>query len=151
MTTFSPTLEPTMEPTGMDFRIAKFKGQLGNFIAALTGRSNRLLDLETLTRGENIRTRRYARSQPVPIDQIVGSEGRTRDFDRKFHPLKSHNSSRWLSIARAWQRGVHLPAIDLIKVRDVYVVRDGHHRISVARYLGCAYLDAHVTEWVLDG
>jgi hypothetical protein len=37
----------------------------------------------------------------------------------------------------------------LIKVKDVYIVRDGHHRISVARYLGCKYLDANVTEWVM--
>jgi hypothetical protein len=138
-----------MEPTGMDFRIAKFKGQFGKIIAALTGRSNQLLDLETLTKGKSVRSRRYAKSQSVDIDQIKGSEGRINDFDQKFNPLKSHNSSRWLNIASAWQRGVNLPAIDLIKIKDVYIVRDGHHRISVARYLGCKYLDAHVTEWVL--
>jgi hypothetical protein len=136
----------------MDFRIAKFRGLLGKIIASLTGRSNQLYDLETLTKGKNIRGRRHARSQSVDINQIVGSEGRTQDFDRKFYPLKSHNGGRWLNIALAWQRGVHFPAIDLIKIQDVYIVRDGHHRISVARYLGCKYLDAHVTEWVLgDG
>ena len=150
MTTFSPTLEPSMQPTGMDFRIAKFKGLIGKIVAAITGRPNQLVDLETLTTGKNIRTRRYARSHSVNINQIKGSEGRCQDFDQKFNPLKSHNCERWLNIASAWQRGVNLPAIDLIKVQDVYVVRDGHHRISVARYLGCAYLDAHVTEWVLE-
>lgn len=150
MVSFSPSLEPTMEPTGMDFRIAKFKGQFGKFIANLTGHSNQLLDLESLTKGKTVRTRRYARTQSVDIDQIKGSEGRCKDFDRKFNPLKSHNCSRWLNIAHAWLRGVHLPAVDLIKVKDVYVVRDGHHRISVARYLGCKYLDAHVIEWELS-
>ena len=150
MVSFSPSLEPSMEPTGMDFRIAKFKGHLGKFIALLTGHSNQLLDLESLTKGKTVRTRRYARTQSVDIEQIMGSEGRCKDFDRKFNPLKSHNCSRWLNIAHAWLRGVHLPAVDLIKVEDVYVVRDGHHRISVARYLGCKYLDAHVIEWELS-
>ena len=149
MVSFSPSLEPAMEPTGMDFRIAKFKGHLGKFIALFTGHSNQLLDLNSLTKGKTVRTRRYARTQSVDIDQIMGSEGRCKDFDRKFNPLKSHNCSRWLNIAHAWLRGVHLPAVDLIKVKDVYVVRDGHHRISVARYLGCKYLDAHVIEWEL--
>lgn len=98
-----------------------------------------------------MRSRRYARTQTVCIDEIRGSEGRCQDFDDKFNPLKSHNKERRLNIARAWARGVSLPAIDLIKVGDVCVVRDGHHRISVARYLGCDFLDANVTEWVLEG
>ena len=150
MVTISPALEPSMEPTAFDFRIAKFKGQIDRAITAITGRSNQLLDLGTLIEGKNIRCRRYARTRSVNIDHIKGSEGRTKDFDHKFNPLKSHNCDRWLSIASAWQRGTNLPAIDLIKVKDIYVVRDGHHRVSVARYLGCKYLDAHVTEWFLE-
>jgi hypothetical protein len=134
----------------MDFRIAKFRGRFGRVLAKLTGRSNQLTDLDTLTQDRNVRSRRYARTQTVCIDEIRGSEGRCQDFDARFNPLKSHNRERWLNIAWAWQRGVNLPAIDLIKVKDVYVVRDGHHRISVARYLGCDFMDAHVTEWVLD-
>jgi hypothetical protein len=35
-------------------------------------------------------------------------------------------------------------AVALIQVGDVYFVRDGHHRISVARALGQAYIDAKV-------
>ena len=83
------------------------------------------------------------------IDQIKGSEGRSQDFDQDFNPLKLRNQGRWLSIARAWHHGVSLPAVDLIKVGDVYLVRDGHHRISVARYMGSDFIDARVTEWVL--
>jgi hypothetical protein len=150
MFTFSVSLEPSMEPTSMDFRIAKFKGQFGKIIAAFTGHKNHLLDIKTLTKGKTVCGHRYTQSRSIDIDQIKGSEGRAEDFDQKFHPLKSHTCDRWLNIARAWQRGLHLPAIDLIKVNDVYIVRDGHHRISVARYLGCKYIDAHVTEWVLS-
>jgi hypothetical protein len=40
---------------------------------------------------------------------------------------------------------IGLPAIDLLQVGDTYFVRDGHHRISVARALGADYIDANVT------
>ena len=80
---------------------------------------------------------RHLGTQTVPISQIRGSsaEGRCRDFDADFRPLKSHNESRWLSIAAARQRGVELPPIILIQVGEIYFVQDGHHRISVARAL----------------
>jgi hypothetical protein len=72
----------------------------------------------------------------VQIDRISGSEGRSSDFDRAFNPLRSHNRDRWLGITAARRRGKSLPPIELIQVRGVYFVRDGHHRISVARALG---------------
>ena len=58
---------------------------------------------------------------------------RSGDFDRNFHPLETHTRSRWLSIAVARLNGQAMPAVELIKVGEVYAVRDGHHRISVAR------------------
>jgi len=42
-----------------------------------------------------------------------------------------------------------MPAVELIKVGEVYAVRDGHHRISVARALGEDFIDARVTAWEL--
>jgi hypothetical protein len=67
---------------------------------------------------------------------IRGSESRSSDFDRDFNPLHDHNRRRWLNVAAARQRGKALPLVKLIQVGDVYFVRDGHHRISVARALG---------------
>ena len=136
-------------PSTSDFQAAKFRGLVRKIVAAFTGRSNQLLNLETLTSGKNIRCRFHAGVNTVDIDKIKGSEGRGQDFDHKFHPLKSHNKARWLNIARAWRRG-GLPAVELIKVKDIYIVRDGHHRVSVARFYGCKALDAQVTEWFLD-
>jgi len=150
MSTYTQSLVPSHRVTTTDFRKAKFRGQLGKLLATITGRSNQLLDLETLAKENNIRSRRYAGTRTVNIDEIKGSEGRTQDFDHNFNPLKSHNRARWINIARAWMFGISLPAIDLIKVKDVYLVRDGHHRVSVARYMGCDFLDANVTEWVLE-
>lgn len=63
--------------------------------------------------------------------------------------MKTHTRRRWLSIAVARLNGQAMPAVELIKVGDVYVVRDGHHRISVARALGEGFVDAHVTAWEL--
>jgi len=106
--------------------------------------------VETISQGKCVQNSHYKGTQSVKIAEIKGSENSARDFDRNFNPLKTHNIERWISIARAWQRGVSLPAVDLIKVGDVYLVRDGHHRISVARYMGCDAVDANVTELVLE-
>ena len=85
----------------------------------------------------------------MALGQIRGSEGRCQDFDVAFHPLKQHAEERWVSVARAQLRGLGLPPIELIQVGEVYFVRDGHHRISVAAALGQQEIDAVVTVWQL--
>jgi hypothetical protein len=50
-------------------------------------------------------------------------------------------------VAKARLKGVTLPPVELIQVGDVYFVRDGHHRISVARAFGQEHVDAEVTVW----
>jgi hypothetical protein len=89
-------------------------------------------------------TGRSARVAAVPLAQICGSEGRCGDFDRAFRPLKSHSRDRWLTVASARLRDIPLPRVMLVRIGDRYFVRDGHHRISVARALGEAYIDAEV-------
>jgi len=86
----------------------------------------------------------------VAIAQICGSEGRAADFDRDFNPLQDHTRDRWLGIAEAYQRGRYLPPVALIQVGDHYFVRDGHHRISVARALGQQAIEATVEVWQVD-
>jgi hypothetical protein len=39
-----------------------------------------------------------------------------------------------------------MPPIEVYKVADTYFVKDGHHRVSVARRLGQETIDAHVIE-----
>jgi uncharacterized ParB-like nuclease family protein len=85
----------------------------------------------------------------IPLSQIVGSEGRCGDFDRGFRPLKTHTRQRWFSIARAHLAEVALPPVDLIRVGDEYYVRDGNHRVSVARAFGLKAIEAMVTEYHL--
>jgi hypothetical protein len=87
----------------------------------------------------------------VPISQIGGSEGRVGDFDRDFNPLKDYTRRRWLGIAAARERGKVLPPVSLVQVGDVYFVKDGHHRISVARAVGQDAIEARVTAWQVEG
>jgi hypothetical protein len=90
-------------------------------------------------------------ARTVPIDQIRGSQGRSRDFDPDFNPIQDHTKLRWLSIARARQNGTSLPPVKLAQVEDIYFVQDGHHRISVARAMGQQDIEAEVTIWQLRG
>lgn len=119
------------------------RGQLAHLWAHLTGRSNQL---ETL-HGQKNSNGRYAGLKTVALSQIVGSEGRTNDFDARFCPLQRHDQSRWVGVAAAMQSGVVMPPVQLIQVGNRYFVRDGHHRISVAQMLGQAAVDALVTVW----
>ncbi|KAA3654291.1 MAG: hypothetical protein DWQ04_34640 [Chloroflexi bacterium] len=84
--------------------------------------------------------------QTIPLEKIVGSAGRYRDFDRAFLPTQKSNSQRWINISTARYAEIELPAIDVYKIGDVYFVKDGNHRVSVARQRGQAMIDAYVTE-----
>ncbi len=143
------------EPTDLLYARALDRGQRAMFWAALTGRSRCLLTLEEVRQEGHVLTTEQSRfdaeTHLVPITQIVGSEGRRGDFDRDFNPLHDHNRGRWLRIAAARRRGTPLPPVDLVQVGDLYFVRDGHHRISVARALGQPDIEARVTVWHVRG
>lgn len=85
-------------------------------------------------------------TQIIPIDSIVGSVGRYRDFDRAFLPLDGADQARWERLDVAVNELRNLPPIDVYKIGDVYFVRDGNHRVSVAKANGLTTLEAHVTE-----
>ena len=140
---------PSLQTVAPLYQKTVLQGKRQRLLAAVTGRSASLPAVEALTRGQAVRNQRHLGSKLVRIADIQASEDRSGDFDRNFHPLETHTKSRWLSIAVARLSGQTMPAVDLIKVGDAYAVRDGHHRISVARALGEDYIDAHVTAWEL--
>ena len=88
----------------------------------------------------------YRGMKIVEVEKITGSVGRHRDFDGSFLPRKLSMADRWRRIDQAYHRGVVLPAVSLYKIGDAYFVRDGNHRVSVARYHGVATIDAEVVE-----
>jgi hypothetical protein len=91
--------------------------------------------------------RLYRGTRVVEVDQIVGSVGRWRDFDRAFLPARASIGERWKRIDRAFQRGEDLPPVELYEIGEAYFVVDGHHRVSVARYHDVPTLEAAVAEF----
>jgi hypothetical protein len=124
-------------------------GRLRYVWSWLTGRSQRLYDLNGLS--NPVGDQHYLGQRTVPLASIIGSEGRCRDFDAGFNPRQSATLERWLSVYAAICQGIGLPPVSLIEIRGAYFVRDGHHRISVARKLGKIDVDAEVTAWEVSG
>jgi hypothetical protein len=81
----------------------------------------------------------------IALDTIVGTvDRRSGGFDRAFRPVSDDIRGRWERIATARSRGVALPPIDVYRIGDLHFVRDGHHRVSVARALGDETIQARV-------
>jgi len=93
---------------------------------------------------------RYIGLQTIELDSILGTvdRGAHGGFDRQFRPTTARVRARWERIANAARRGESLPPISVYRIGDVHFVRDGHHRVSVARALGADDIDADVTELV---
>lgn len=93
--------------------------------------------------------RTFIRSTEIPVGEIVGTLNRQADFDHKFRPLKSYLRDRWVNAYLAFEREGWAPIL-VHKVGDRYFVEDGHHRVSVARSLGIAFIEARVWEYPLQ-
>jgi hypothetical protein len=87
----------------------------------------------------------YKGNQTVPLNLIVGSEGRYRDFNKYFLPRSDHLRSRWMRVDEALLKDITLPPISLYEIGGVYFVRDGNHRVSVARAQNVEFIDAEIT------
>jgi hypothetical protein len=108
--------------------------------------SNRLLSFDEATAALGPGRQVYLGRWTVPVESIVGSEGRYADFDDEFLPLQGSSEAKWRSVYAALRSGEELPPVSLLKVGDSYFVRDGNHRVSVARWLSVEALDAEVVE-----
>jgi hypothetical protein len=91
---------------------------------------------------------RYSGLQTIPLESVLGTVDRTKGFDRQFRPTSAHVRARWERIANAVRRGESMPPISVYRIGDVHFVRDGHHRVSVARALGRTHIDAYVVDVV---
>jgi hypothetical protein len=81
----------------------------------------------------------------IPLAEITGTlePNRAEQFDSAFRPSSS-TRARWLRVWLAANGGVELPPIRVVASRDGYAIRDGHHRVSVARARGATSIDAIV-------
>jgi len=136
------------EQVDKDFHRALLKASLHRLRYRLRKDSahHRLLSFEE-AKGTLVRWgQAYRGMRTVEVEKITGSVGRHRDFDESFLPLRVSMAQRWGRIDRAYHWGEELPAVSLYKIGDAYFVRDGNHRVSVARYHGAAAIDAEVVE-----
>ena len=95
-----------------------------------------------------LRSRRevFRGTQLIPLSHIVGSVGRYRDFDRAFLPLEGANQERWTGLDVALNELRNILPIEVYQIGDVYFVRDGNHRVSVAKANGLTHIEAQVRE-----
>ena len=131
-----------------DYQSARRGAFLNRLFGALVGRRNTLVALAEVKEGEVCYGQRYLGTMQVPLSAISGSEDRAQDFDRDFRPTSNHTRQRWVRVNQAFASNVSLPPVSLNKFGDFYFVKDGHHRISVARYHGAEFIDAEVTEFL---
>ena len=128
------------------FDTARSRAFWREMINLLRGKSAELLSFEDIRTRLRLRQESYKGLQEVPLDKIVGSVGRYRDFTRDFLPKKNEMKDRWSRVYAEASGFQGLPPIELYKIGDAYFVRDGNHRVSVARQLGAKTIEAHVTE-----
>ena len=127
-----------------DFDRARVRETLARMQAFLNPGSRELLALDDVREILKPSGEVYRGMKAVPLSLIVGSEGRYRDFDRTFMPKANHLKPRWVRVDVAHLRDVVLPPIQLYEVGGAYFVRDGNHRVSVARLKGIEAIDAEV-------
>ena len=137
------------EQVDADFTRARRRARLRALVARIRREhaSNRLLSFDDVRRALAAKNRLQRGTRVVEVDEIVGSVGRWRDFDRSFLPARASVGQRWKRIDRAFQRGEELPPVELYKLEEAYFVVDGHHRVSVARYHDVPTVEASVAEF----
>lgn len=129
-----------------DFKRARKQAAVQGLLSQLSGKSDELLaygDVYQQLGGGSTIERGI---QEIPLDAIVGSVGRSDDFTRSFLPKKDSIQERWAQVKTAILNMTGMGPISVYQIGEVYFVRDGNHRVSVARQLGTPTISALVTE-----
>lgn len=126
------------------FESALEKNFWNGLASMLTGSRSQLLSFDEIAERLPFEGQFDAGVQDIPVEQIMGSVGRAQDFSATFLPRTDKIKPRWLKIARANLVGEYIPPIEVYQVGSIYFVKDGNHRVSVARVLNQATIRAHV-------
>lgn len=138
-----------LERVDLDFTRARRKA----FWSSLASRFRRDAERETLLDFDEAKKKLGATSgrrlgrKTVEVSKIVGSVGRSRDFDARFMPKKARLRGKWQHVDRGFHRGEESRLVSLCKIGEDYFVSDGNHRVSVARFHGVEMIDADVVEF----
>ncbi|GAB4575258.1 MAG: hypothetical protein Kow0077_25860 [Anaerolineae bacterium] len=132
------------------FDQANRKAFWNKFLNRLQGQGEEeLLDFNEISQQLHLRTAIYRGLQEVPLEKIVGSVGRYKDFNGAFLPVSEDMRERWQKVAMLYldPTSSGAPPVELFKVGDSYFVKDGNHRVSVANQLGLETIEAYVWEY----
>jgi hypothetical protein len=131
-----------------EFNQATKSGLWQKIRALFVGRSSGLRCFARVMRQMNPAQTVSLGLQEISLNSVTGSVDRTQDFSETFAPRQKGETGkeRWRQIYMLAVSGKGFPPISLYKIGNDYFVKDGHHRVSVARYLGWQTLQAHVTE-----
>ncbi len=136
-----------------DFKRARRRALASRLARRLRGEPgdvNLILPFDEVVEALGRRSERHLGLRTIPLDSIVGTVDRQREFDRNFRPTSRRVRLRWQRIAEAIRRGEPMPPIDVYGIGEMHFVRDGHHRVSVTRQLGLDVIEAYVTEIVTE-
>jgi nucleotide-binding universal stress UspA family protein len=136
---------PDLSSAVNDFWRARRRANLREALSFLGGEPNELLSYEEVRRKLRAVEASTSSLEEVPLDAIVGSVGRYNDFTRGFLPRQDSDKQRWAGVRQAMTGLEGVPPIEVYRIGDAYFVKDGNHRVSVARQLGAKYLQAYVT------
>lgn len=132
------------EQTEEDFLKARNKAFFNQIQHLLNPEEAKLIALSDVKNLIKPSAETYIGMKVIPVSKIIGSEGRYQDFDNKFFPKSSHLKARWEKIDDAAIRLIDLPPIKVYEIAGLYFVRDGNHRVSVAKSRGTEFIDAEV-------
>jgi len=127
-----------------DFNRARNKALFNEIQNFLSPDKSKLLSFHDVKRILKPKNEVYIGMKTVPIEKIVGSEGRYQDFDNHFLPKASNLRQRWERVDQAHLSDIQLPPIQLYEIGSLYFVRDGNHRVSVAKAQGVEFIDAEI-------
>lgn len=127
-----------------DFARARNKALFNEIQHLLTPEEAAMISLKAVRKVIKTQSETYIGMKVIPINKIVGSEGRYRDFDNQFFPKRSIIKERWEHVDEAVIKDIFLPPIKVYELGGLYFVRDGNHRVSVAKSKGVEFIDAEV-------
>ncbi len=134
----------TESQTEEDFAKARNKALFNEIQHLLSPEEASLISLNDVKQLLRPKQETYVGMKVIPIEKIVGSEGRYKDFDNHFFPKSSFLKTRWEHVDEAAIKDIILPPIKVYEIAGLYFVRDGNHRVSVAKARGTEFIDAEV-------
>jgi hypothetical protein len=130
------------------FDAARRAALVQDLLGVLKGRPVDLLPFDRVRAGLRLRHMVDRGMQDVPLDRIVGTIGREREFNREFLPREEALRDRWEEVEGLAEGPAGFQPVELYKVGEAYFVVDGHHRVSVAHALGVPAIEALVKEFL---